>query len=62
MKMMSSLPDLELYKAAEESQWRQMEALKDVEGIEITLTIQPIACGVAKACDAKGGNPLGLSI
>jgi hypothetical protein len=56
---MSSLPDLEVYKAAEESRLAQLEVLKDVEGIILTMTIQPIASGAIKASNAKGGNPMG---
>lgn len=37
----------------------QIEVLKDVEGIILTMMIQPIASGAVKASDAKGGNPMG---
>jgi len=57
---MSSLPDLEMYRAVEASRIEQVEALKDVEGIILTMVIQPIASSAIKASEAKGGNPLGL--
>jgi len=57
---MSSLPDLEMYHAVEAARIEELEALKDVEGIILTMVIQPIASGAVKASDAKGGNPMGL--
>ena len=38
----------------------QIKVLKDVEGIILTMVIQPIALGAVKASDAKGGNPMDL--
>ncbi|KAF8866921.1 6-hydroxy-D-nicotine oxidase [Acephala macrosclerotiorum] len=63
MRTMTSLPDLELFKAVEEERLRQIEVLKiaGVEDVMLTMVFQPIASGAIKACDAKGGNPMGLS-
>ena len=61
MRTMSSLPDGEVYKAANECRLQQIEALKDVEGAVLTMVIQPMATGAIEACDAKGGTPLGLT-
>lgn len=60
MRTMSSLPDLDMYKAVEACRIEQNEVLKDVEGIILTMVIQPMASSAIKAGEAKGGNPLGL--
>lgn len=57
---MSSLPSLEVYQAAETARLEQVEALKDVEGVLLTMVIQPMASGAIKACEARGGTPMGL--
>lgn len=57
---MSNLPDLELYKTAGESHRKAIETLKDVEGIVLSMFLQPIASGAVKTSDVKGGNPMGL--
>lgn len=61
MRTMSSLPDLEVYKAANECRLQQIEAVRHIEGAFLTMVIQPMASGAIKACDAKGGTPLGLT-
>jgi hypothetical protein len=58
---MSSLPDLKMYQAAEESRKEQIETLKDVEGIILTMVIQPMPSSIIKAGEIKGGNPMGLT-
>lgn len=58
---MSSLPDLEIYQAAEESRKEQIEALKDIESITLTMVLQPIASSTIRAGDERGGNPMGLT-
>lgn len=60
MRTMTSLPSLEIYQAADSVRLEQEEALKDVEGLTIQMTIQPMSSSTIKACDARGGNPLGL--
>lgn len=60
---MTSLPDLEMFKAVEAERLHQIEVLKTagVQDVMLTMVFQPIASGAIKACDAKGGNPMGLS-
>lgn len=60
MRTMTSLPSLEVYQAADRVRLEQEEVLKDVEGLTIQMTIQPISSSTIKACDARSGNPLGL--
>ncbi|RDW77834.1 hypothetical protein BP6252_05887 [Coleophoma cylindrospora] len=60
LRTMSSLPDLDMYKATEACRLEQIEALKDVEGVILTMVLQPISSSVITASSAKGGNPLGL--
>ncbi|TVY13194.1 hypothetical protein LARI1_G009466, partial [Lachnellula arida] len=59
---MTSLPDLEMYKAVEEARSQQVQALAaaGVEDVLLTMVFQPIASGAINACEAAGGNPLGL--
>lgn len=58
---MSSLPDLEVYQAAEQCRLKQVEAIKDVPGALLTMVIQPLSTSMIEACHAKGGTPLGLN-
>jgi len=62
MRSMTSLPDLEMYKAAEEVRAQQATILESagVENASLYLAFQPIASSAVKACDEKGGNPMGL--
>lgn len=60
MRTMTSLPSLEVYQAADKARLEQEELLKDVEGLTIQMTIQPMSSATIRACDARGGNPLGL--
>jgi len=60
LRTMSSMPDLEMYIAAENCWKQQLEAVKDVENASLTISFQPIASQAIRACDAKGGNPTGL--
>ncbi|TVY50645.1 Bifunctional solanapyrone synthase [Lachnellula cervina] len=62
MRTMTSLPDLEMYKAVEEVRSQQVQALAaaGVEDVLLTMVFQPIASGAINACEAAGGNPLGL--
>ncbi|TVY85865.1 FAD-dependent monooxygenase, partial [Lachnellula willkommii] len=62
MRTMTSLPDLEMYKAVEEARSQQVQALAaaGVEDVLLTMVFQPIASGAINACEAAGGNPLGL--
>ncbi|OCK73798.1 6-hydroxy-D-nicotine oxidase [Lepidopterella palustris CBS 459.81] len=60
MRTMSSLPDLDMYKAVEACRIEQIEVLKNVEGIILTMVIQPIASNAINASNANGGNPMGL--
>ncbi|TVY81095.1 FAD-dependent monooxygenase yanF [Lachnellula suecica] len=62
MRTMTSLPDLEMYKAAQESWENQVLALEaaGINHVYLTMVFQPIASSAIKACDVKGGNPLGL--
>jgi hypothetical protein len=57
---MSSLPSLEVYQAAEKALQEQVEALKDLEGVALTLVIQPLASSAIRAAESRGGNPMGL--
>lgn len=61
MRTLSSLPDLEVYRAAEAARVEQVEALKNIEGAILTFVIQPIASGAIKTSNAEGGNTLGLT-
>ncbi|CZR56975.1 uncharacterized protein PAC_06864 [Phialocephala subalpina] len=63
MRTMTSLPDLEMFKAVEDERLHQIEDLKNagVEDVLLTMVFQPIASGAIKACNTKGGNPMGLS-
>ncbi|KAK2767376.1 hypothetical protein FQN54_003532 [Arachnomyces sp. PD_36] len=60
LRTMSSLPDFDMYKAANECRLQQIEALGHIDGVFLTMVIQPIASGAIKTCDAKGGTPLGI--
>lgn len=60
MRTMSSLPDVEVYKAAEETRQQQVEAVKDIPSAHLTMVIQPISSHTIAACNVKGGTPLGL--
>lgn len=61
MRTMSSLPDLEVYKAANECRYQQEEAIKHVPGLKITFVIQPISSTAIKATNAGAGSPLGIT-
>lgn len=60
MRVMSSLPDLEVYKAANRCRYVQFEALKHIHGINIILDIQPISLNTVKVTNAGIGSPLGI--
>lgn len=60
MRTMSSLPDIDVYNAAEECRLQQLKAIGHIPGALITMVIQPIPSSCMEACDANGGNPLGL--
>ncbi|KAF9889617.1 hypothetical protein FE257_007125 [Aspergillus nanangensis] len=60
MRTMSSLPSLEVYQAAENARLEQVEALKDIEGADLTMVFQPMASSAIKAGELRGGNPMGL--
>lgn len=60
MRTMSSLPSLEVYQAAEKARLEQVEALKDIDGADLTMVIQPMASSCIGAGEAMGGNPMGL--
>lgn len=60
MRTMSSLPDLEVYKSAEECRKQKVEELKDVEGLVLTMSFQPISSGAMKASEENGGTPMGI--
>jgi hypothetical protein len=55
------MPDLELYNAVEECRLQQIDALKDVPGARVTLTIQPMSPSAFTAGVNQGGDPLGLT-
>lgn len=57
---MTSLPDIEVYNAAEEARLQQLEKVKHIPGAVITMVIQPISHSTIEACRARGGNTLGL--
>ncbi|KAI5306504.1 hypothetical protein KEM55_008593, partial [Ascosphaera atra] len=56
---MTSLPSLEVYKAAEEARLKTVEELKGTS-VEVVMVIQPISSLMVAACQKRGGNPLGL--
>lgn len=58
---MSSLPDLEVYKAANECRYQQDELMKNIPGAKITFTLQPISSNAIKATNANVGSPLGIT-
>ncbi|KAK9320290.1 hypothetical protein V1517DRAFT_329747 [Lipomyces orientalis] len=60
MRTMTSLPSLEVYQAAQRTRLEQDEILKNVQGLNIQMTIQPMSSSTIKSSDARGGNPLGL--
>lgn len=57
---MASLPDIEVYNAAEDCRLEQVEKTKHIPGAVITLVIQPMSHSTIEACNARGGNPMGL--
>ena len=57
---MASLPDYEMYKAAEKARIEMVEKLSDVEDINVGLVYQPVTATGVSAGDAMGGTPLGL--
>lgn len=57
---MSSLPDLEVYQAAEKCRLQQVDSIKGIPGALLTMVIQPMSSSTIEACNAKGGTPLGL--
>lgn len=60
MRTMTSLPDVEVYKAAERTRLDQINAIKHSPGAVINTVIQPISSSTIEACNAREGNPLGL--
>ncbi|KXG49321.1 FAD-binding, type 2 [Penicillium griseofulvum] len=60
MRVMTSLPDLDVYNAIESCRLEQLEAVKSVHGARLIMNIQPISSSASRACDNQGGNPLGL--
>lgn len=61
MRTMSSLPDLEVYRAANKCRYQQEELIKHIPGLKITFVIQPISSNAIKATNAGIGSPLGVS-
>lgn len=57
---MTSCPDLEVYEAAESAFLQQIELVKSIPGAQIAMNTQPIPSSASRACDSRGGNPLGL--
>jgi hypothetical protein len=51
-----------MYKAMEETRSQQQAILESagIENVALELAFQPIASSAVKACDEKGGNPMGL--
>lgn len=60
MRTMTSLPDIEVYKAAERTRLDQIDAIKHIPDALLNMVIQPISSSTIEACNARGGNPLGL--
>lgn len=60
MRTMSSLPDLEVYKAADECRKLKMIELKGVDGLGFTLSFQPIPAAAVQVSQARGGNSMGV--
>ncbi|KAJ5970229.1 FAD-binding type 2 [Penicillium vulpinum] len=60
VRVMASLPDLEVYNATEACRLQQLQVVKSVPGARIILSIQPISSSASRACDKQGGNPLSL--
>ncbi|KAJ5637406.1 Bifunctional solanapyrone synthase [Penicillium lividum] len=58
---MSSLPDLEVYKVANECRYQQEGSLKHIPGLKITLVFQPVSSKAIKATNAGVGSPLGIA-
>lgn len=62
MRTMSSLPDLEVYQASEAMRKRKEEELKDVEGLVLCMSFQPISSSVMKATNDRGGSPMSIPL
>jgi hypothetical protein len=60
MRTMSSLPDLKVYQAAEEMRKQKEEELKDVEGLVLCMSFQPISSSAMNATITKGGSPMSV--
>lgn len=60
MRTMSSLPDLEVYRAADECRKSKLNELDGIEGLVLTLSFQPIPSAAVQASRARGGNPMGI--
>ncbi|KAJ5734668.1 FAD-binding type 2 [Penicillium manginii] len=58
---MSSLPDLEVYKAAHECRHQQEDLIKHKPGLKITFAIQPISSNAIRATNSGIDSPLGIS-
>jgi hypothetical protein len=61
MRTISSLPDLEVYKAAHECRHQQEDLIKHKPGLKITFAIQPISSNAIRATNSGIDSPLGIS-
>ncbi|KAL4804248.1 hypothetical protein BDV18DRAFT_162011 [Aspergillus unguis] len=60
MRTTSTLPNIDVYRAAETARLEQMAALADLDRADLTMVIQPMSSLTVKVAREKGGNPLGI--
>ncbi|KAL4899730.1 hypothetical protein BDW74DRAFT_183378 [Aspergillus multicolor] len=60
MRTTTTLPDLEVYHAAEKARLEAITALSDLDRADLTMVIQPMTSHSVKAAQDRGGNPFGL--
>lgn len=63
MRVMASLPDLGMHKEVQKTWAEQVGCLKatGIEDVVLTVVYVPISAENIKACEARGGNPMGMT-
>ncbi|KAL4745783.1 hypothetical protein BDW72DRAFT_46261 [Aspergillus terricola var. indicus] len=60
MRTTTTLPDLEVYQAAEQARLEAIGSLADLDRADLTMVIQPMSPFSVKAANDRGGNLFGL--
>ncbi|RDW81344.1 FAD-binding oxidoreductase [Aspergillus mulundensis] len=60
MRTTTTLPDLEVYHAAEQARLEAITALSHLDRAGLTMVIQPMTSHSVNAAQDRGGNPFGL--